>query len=226
MPVANKTKEDERRELKDAYVDAVKISGVDRRTLKSLHLINDNVLDKWLYVPDRYPDFKACWELNAFIRSTGLRQSNLLDKIIRRHKQRVFEISRRYREENGEIDRETYAGRRYMLNGKLVTISEACGILGFSTYQALHAAIAKEGISLNQDISHLRPKYRTKTKQKIQSEPNERKGFYMLNGDKVDLKALTEIHQTKPSTMRYRLRSKNVKVGDDISDIDLSGSRK
>lgn len=79
----------DKKEQKAAYTDALSISPVDRKTLRILHEVNDNILDKWLYVPDRYPPFRACWELWMFLQHKNAFISRRLNRLIERSIQRA-----------------------------------------------------------------------------------------------------------------------------------------
>ncbi|CBX44577.1 hypothetical protein P88_00660 [Erwinia phage phiEt88] len=78
-----------RNKLKIAYISAVKESKIPKATLIALHDVNENILDKWLYVKDRYPDFQACWELHLFIKQNDLSESKILNSIIQESIDRV-----------------------------------------------------------------------------------------------------------------------------------------
>lgn len=73
---------DEKIEQKEAYLDALSFSPVSRDTLKCLHRVNDNTLDKWLYVPNRYPTFRACFELFLYLSEKNLYVSLKLHRLI------------------------------------------------------------------------------------------------------------------------------------------------
>jgi hypothetical protein len=214
MPVAHKTQESERRELKEAYIDAVKISGVAREHLKTLHQVSDNVLDKWLYVPDRFPSFKACWELYMFIRSARFHPSPLLERIISRSRQRAFDVARRLLENKGEIGEKINSADRYILNGELVSAKDAFASLGFSTANYLHTVIVRQGILAGEDISHIRSK-------RTRGRP---KNGYQLNGRNVSIKDICELNNAAASTVRWKIKANRIKLGDDISGIDFSRS--
>lgn len=77
---------------KAAYLDALSISPVSRSELIKLHAINDNVLDKWLYVSDRYPTFKACWELWLLLNKQERHISRKLQAIINHSLSRVDDV--------------------------------------------------------------------------------------------------------------------------------------
>lgn len=75
---------EENKECKAAYLDALAISHVERSVLKRLHGINDNTLDKWLYVENRYPPFRACWELWMLLNNLQRPASRKLSQLINR----------------------------------------------------------------------------------------------------------------------------------------------
>lgn len=61
---------EDKERCKEAYLDALSMSSVDRTTLKKIHDVNDNILDKWLYVPTRAPNFRSCFELYVYLRKS------------------------------------------------------------------------------------------------------------------------------------------------------------
>ncbi|QHQ14560.1 hypothetical protein GMW39_00865 [Pectobacterium parmentieri] len=73
---------DERQRRKEAYIDAVAISYIAPAELKSLHRVSENVIDKYLYVADRYPTFQACYELWIYLNKQSLTVPNNLRKLI------------------------------------------------------------------------------------------------------------------------------------------------
>ncbi|HAT1642379.1 TPA: hypothetical protein I8Y18_003541 [Raoultella ornithinolytica] len=209
----------DKKEQKSAYLDAVKISGVERSTLTRLHKISDNNLDKWLYVEDRYPSFQALWELWMFIRTMKLPMSKLLQRIMKRHQQRAFEVARWCKESNGEADAERYSGNGYLYNGKVVLLPEVYQQLGFSSCAGLRSAIARAGIPVGGDISNTKAQRQWKLR-------NQRKAFYVLDGREIDIKYLTQKYGVSHSTIRNRLKAHRINNGDDITGIDLSGRDK
>ncbi|PKE27460.1 hypothetical protein CWS43_26820 [Rahnella sp. AA] len=67
---------------KQAYLDAVGFHRLPHAKLLQLHAINQVILDKWLYVPDRYPSFKACWEMYMYLDRMELHIPLTLQRLI------------------------------------------------------------------------------------------------------------------------------------------------
>ena len=63
---------DDRQKRKAAYIDAVSMHRLSPAELKSLHCVSENVIDKYLYVADRYPTFQACYEMWLYLNKREL----------------------------------------------------------------------------------------------------------------------------------------------------------
>ncbi|MBA5234747.1 hypothetical protein H2Y56_21950 [Pectobacterium aroidearum] len=154
----------EKKERKEAYLDALRISPVSKDELKSLHIVNDNVLDKWLYVSDRYPTFRACWELWMFQRRRRLLISRKLHILINRSITRVREsLKNKKGTENRGLrypelltKKQERASSLYLVKNELVSVKDASKQLGFPK-SSLYAKIKKMGIQPGDDISNLKP---------------------------------------------------------------------
>lgn len=170
----------EQQERKEAYLDALKKYPVERSILKRIHSVSDNVLDKWLYAQDRYPTFKACWELWMYQRKCQGMISRKLHILINRSMTRVtevFQTTPQYKERLEKINYRDILEKNpvnvpnapsiYVLNGENVTIGEAWKKLGYGAYNSLSVRIKKEGMMPGDDISHL-----TKKKRGRQRESN------------------------------------------------------
>ncbi|QQK74120.1 hypothetical protein HG702_22725 (plasmid) [Pectobacterium versatile] len=162
----------EKKERKAAYLDALRVSPVGRDALKSLHVINDNVLDKWLYVPDRSPTFRACWELWMYQRRRKVLISRKLHILINRSITRVRES---FKEKNGSVnpragypslltEKQARSSNMYLINGALFNVPEASKYLGYSDSSSLYAKINRLGIQAGDDISKLKPDNRGRKK--------------------------------------------------------------
>ncbi|RKO74367.1 hypothetical protein C5E04_18785 [Pectobacterium parmentieri] len=165
----------DKKEQKEAYLDALRIAPLDRGVLKRIHAVNDNTLDKWLYVADRYPTFRACWELWMFQRKRRVLISRKLHVLINRSTNRTIEaFEKTYPPEERVVgksyrDLVTEKGERsanmYIINGEVVGAKDASILLGYSSYNTLYAKMKRLGIQPGDDISHLKPEKRGRKKE-------------------------------------------------------------
>ncbi|PLY37346.1 hypothetical protein F164LOC_10175 [Pectobacterium carotovorum] len=162
----------EKKERKAAYLDALRVSPVSRGELKSLHVVNDNVLDKWLYAPDRSPTFRACWELWMYQRRRKVLISRKLHVLINRSITRVRES---FKEKNGSInpsashsslltEKQERSSNMYLINEELFNVPDASRHLGYLDSSSLYAKINRLGIQPGDDISKLKPDSRGRKK--------------------------------------------------------------
>ncbi|SFN76619.1 hypothetical protein SAMN05216516_1208 [Izhakiella capsodis] len=160
-------------EQKLAYVEALKLADVSRDMLKVLHKVNDNTLDKWLYVPDRYPPFRACWELWMYIRRRREAVARPLQTLIHRSITRADDASKKagpvdkkkkIHNVEGKWSRDNFPIRTYLVNGKLLSIKEAGDELGYPRDKRgmsnLYFRLRREGINPGSDITDLKYKPR------------------------------------------------------------------
>ncbi|AYH00838.1 hypothetical protein C5E26_07740 [Pectobacterium parmentieri] len=162
----------EKKERKAAYLDALRVSPASREDLKSLHIINDNILDKWLYVPDRAPTFRACWELWMYQRRRKVLISRKLHVLINRSITRVREsLKEKSSSVNPSVSypglltkKQERSSNMYLINEALFNVPDASKSLGYSDSSSLYAKINRLGIQPGDDISHLKPEKRGRKK--------------------------------------------------------------
>lgn len=118
---------EDKKELKEAYLEALSIAQI---VLKYLHKANDNTLDKWMYVPDRYPTFVACYELWMFIRKTKQPISRKLHRLIVRSQTRANEAFAKFNEKTELSIGNT--SNRYIFIGDRLTMRKIAELLKVS----------------------------------------------------------------------------------------------
>ena len=84
----------DRKEIKAAWLLAVKANNLVPSQLMKLHKKPRHIVDKWLYVTDRHPDFQAAYELWRLIRSLKGTMPIELARLINRSNNRVDEFIR------------------------------------------------------------------------------------------------------------------------------------
>lgn len=137
--------------LKYAYIDAVNETGLPRSILKDLHKINDNTLDKWLYVSDRYPSFRALYELWSFLKKSSFNVPCGINDFFTKMNNSSLELANSYAPKKTK-KRKTNV---YILNGQSVTADEAWSPLNFPNKTALKNCIRARKIHNGDDISEL-----------------------------------------------------------------------
>jgi len=119
---------EEAKELKQAYIEGVKLNKLKKKLLSQLHQKTDNVVDKYLFVPHANPpSFKQVQELFYFIRAiAGIMPRSIL-RIVTRPRGRAIGIAKGHNMYTGKSSNRTVTGRRqsiryyYYLDGKCVT---------------------------------------------------------------------------------------------------------
>ena len=143
----------ENQERKAAYIEAVKENTLKIELLSRLHKKNKNIIEKWLYVPGRYPDFQACYELRLFLRSLRGKIPTSLSRIITRSTNRVSELIETM-EKNPISNFEITGSRKqkgrsaamiFLFNGQRMTMTEIAEQLGVP-YHSVYGRIRYRGL--------------------------------------------------------------------------------
>lgn len=209
---------EDKKEQKEAYLDALKVSPVERSVLKQLHKVNDNQLDKWLYVQDRYPSFRACWELWMLLNGGRMIVSSKLDVLIKRSMNRASKTVEKLPlsdKTDNDIKSFQYTNEslssvnEYVFNGRLVSVSDVFREMGFRVPVSLYTRIKKEGILPGSDISHLA---------RLKSGMSE----FIYNGKRVTLKKLSSLTGISASKLRVNIKKAGMYDGCDISELKFS----
>ncbi|CNG28736.1 hypothetical protein [Yersinia kristensenii] len=208
---------EEKKECKAAYLDALSISPVDRATLKTLHVVNDNTLDKWLYVADRYPTFRACWELWMFLRKRRLPVSKNLNRLIQRSVTRANAASAslgRPLSDNGEVLASKgwiRSTNTYLYKDKHVRLADVWQELGYKSETQLRSKVWQSKIKPSDDISHLI------ASTSVRSRPLKK---YTYRGTEFTLPELSRHTGLSEATIKNRIVAAKIK-GTDISKADF-----
>jgi len=138
-------------ELKIAYIEAIKANGLNISTLRLLHTKSKNVIEKWLYVKDRYPDFQACYELYLFLNGSRKTVPIALNKIIEKPKSHVSQI---IRDMGLHLQKQNALTKRYTFKSRLMSISDIAIEIG-STYQGVYNRILRRKFLPGDDVSSI-----------------------------------------------------------------------
>ncbi|MBW5893121.1 hypothetical protein IM880_12940 [Pectobacterium polaris] len=153
--------------MKDAYIEAVKLSGIEKSDLMTLHNINKNILDKWLFVPERYPTFEACYELHLLLSASNIQVPHKLMSVITNRSSVVNALSKKYIQLSspggGKVKRPSLSKRqlkRYVYNGKLVTVNELATLTGRKTY-GIYIILSSNSIEDGDDVTEIMSRKRS-----------------------------------------------------------------
>jgi hypothetical protein len=209
---------EEKKECKAAYLEALSISPVDRDVLKKLHIINDNVLDKWLYVEDRYPSFRACWELWMFLRKRRLTLSRKLNRLIQRSVTRANDASTMLGiptdDNNAPLAESGWirSTNTYMFDGQQCRPVDVWEKLGYRSETQLRSALTARKIRPGDDITNFLPTKRMK-ESKLKS--------YFYHGKEYTLPELSKSIGLSEQTIKDRISKYKYINGNDISGVNF-----
>lgn len=151
---------DDLREYKVAYNEALKQYPLPNKLLAQLHRVSESAIDKWRYVADRYPDFRAVFELYLFYKSLDVAVPEDLAKLVNRSRNRAFDLKLLLDEspitgEKIKVKRNRTSKKlRFLLNNESVDINDLMTKTGYSR-SYIYAKIKKAGIEDGEEIAHL-----------------------------------------------------------------------
>lgn len=142
---------------KSAYAMAAKLNNFRTHTLAGLHKVSPNIVEKWLYAKNRYPDFQAVYELYLFTKYCGGEIPIELSRMVINSKTRVYE----YVKAQGIVRQaptivgDRFGVARFKFNGELLTKVEIAERLGISP-RALYGRMRNHGLTApGSDITEL-----------------------------------------------------------------------
>ena len=149
----------DREECKRAYIEGVKLNHLNKNLLAQLHMKSLNAIEKYLYVKNRYPDFKDLLELFYFLKSTGGAIPISISRLMGRSRGRAISVAKSHGMYIAVAKNRKYVGKlkrpnkyTYILNGRRVSRQDLVSEKGLSLSTV---KIRLKGIEDEGDISHI-----------------------------------------------------------------------
>ncbi|MCF6442524.1 hypothetical protein L1077_24145 [Pseudoalteromonas luteoviolacea] len=151
---------DIKQERKEVYKEVVNHFDVHTSVLMKIHNVSKNVIEKWLYVENRYPPFEALLELNHLLIRLKLGPVKSLERLTKRPIHRINQYLSQLESSpvpGGVFEpKQRVTERYYEYAGEVIQFDEIRRKLSLSiSHQTINKRIIAADVEVGQSIDHV-----------------------------------------------------------------------